>query len=181
MASANGNAAGSAGPGGPLGPSGSPNLQGASDRPGTIMQGDRRKAYRPISEELRRSAFEAGLEAYARGDFFEAHELLEPAWMGTSNVAERSLYQGIIKLAAGYVHAVRGNPIGMARNLEGARRYLTTSEQLDPGCATSAGIDLAALVAAVDDRLAAVRALPAIVGTNPAALLDLAADAPPVR
>ena len=28
-----------------------------------------------------------GLAAYERGDFFEAHELLEPAWMGTDDSA----------------------------------------------------------------------------------------------
>ena len=43
------------------------------------------------------------------------------------STAERALYQGLIKLAAGYVHAVRGNPIGLTRNLEGARKHLETS------------------------------------------------------
>ena len=38
------------------------------------MQGDRAKAYRPIPAELRRGALEAGLRAYARGEYFEAHE-----------------------------------------------------------------------------------------------------------
>ena len=153
---------------------------GSDGAPGTIMQGDRRKAYRPIPPDRRRAAFEAGLEAYARGDFFEAHELLEPAWMGTSDLAERALYQGVIKLAAGYVHAVRGNPIGLARNLEGARRHLATSGQLDPRLAQAVGIELAELLAAVDDRLASIRTL-ARAESNPAALLDLAADAPDIR
>jgi hypothetical protein len=151
------------------------------DSPGTIMQGDRRKAYRPISPELRRSALEAGIDAYARGDFFRAHELLEPAWMGTSDLAERALYQGLIKLAAGYVHAVRGNPIGLARNLEGARKHLATSVELDPSWGVSVGIDLIRLLAAVDDRLCAIGTLAAGAESNPAALLDLAGDAPPIR
>jgi hypothetical protein len=145
------------------------------------MQSGRRKAYRPIPPDLRRSALEAGLAAYARRDFFEAHELLEPAWMGTSDLAERALYQGLIKLAAGYVHAVRGNPIGLARNLDGAREHLATSVELDPSWGDRVGIDLTALRAAVDDRLASIRALPALVESNPAALLDLATDAPPIR
>ena len=151
------------------------------DRPGTIMQGDRRKAYRPLSPEARRSALEAGLHAYSQGDFFEAHEFLEPAWMGTSDLAERALYQGLIKLAAGYVHAVRGNPIGLARNLEGARRHLETSLDRDPGWGSSLGIDLPRLVDAIDDRLASIRALPTLVESGPAAMLDLAADAPRIR
>ena len=145
------------------------------------MQGDRRKAYRPITPERRRSALEAGLEAYARGDFFEAHELLEPAWMGTSDLAERALYQGLIKLAAGYVHAVRGNPVGMARNLEGARNHLATSQQLDPTQGQSAGIDLPVLMAEVDVRLASVRSAIEHVDSNPTVMLDLADAAPPVR
>jgi len=170
-------------PDGPSTPSAKARSDAANpgDRPGTIMQGDRRKAYRPLSPEARRSALEAGLHAYSQGDFFEAHELLEPAWMGTSDLAERALYQGLIKLAAGYVHAIRGNPIGLARNLEGARRHLQTSLDLDPGWGSSLGIELPGLLDAIDDRLAAIRALAALVESSPAAMLDLAADAPHIR
>ena len=41
--------------------------------------------------------------------------------MGTDDLVERALLQGLIKLAAAYVHGVRGNPAGIDRNLEGAR------------------------------------------------------------
>ena len=34
--------------------------------------------------------------------------------MGTADLAERSLIQGLIKVAAADVHAVRGNPAGRA-------------------------------------------------------------------
>jgi hypothetical protein len=145
------------------------------------MQGDRRKAYRPVPPDRRRAALEAGLAAYSRGDFFEAHELLEPAWMGTSDLAERALYQGLIKLAAGYVHAVRGNPIGMARNLEGARKHLATSMQLDPDWGGRAGVDLPGLVAEVDARLDSIRGAVAHLDSNPAIMLDLAEAAPRIR
>jgi len=137
------------------------------------MQGDRPKAYRPIPPDRRRAALEAGLEAYERGDFFEAHELLEPAWMGTSDLAERALYQGLIKLAAGYVHAVRGNPIGMARNLEGARKHLATSVGLDPRWGERAGIDLNALLIEVDVRLASIRSAVEHLPANPNVMLEL--------
>ncbi len=103
-----------------------------------------------MSLEQRRHAFEAGLAAYARGDFFEAHEELEPAWMGTDDLAERALHQGLIKVAAGYVHLVRGNPAGLVRNLEGARPHLA----LAGPAAAAWGVDVDALRAAVDDRLA---------------------------
>ena len=155
----------------------------ATTRPArqTVLQGDRLKAYRPLAAEARHAALEAGLTAYAQGDFFEAHELLEPAWMGTADLAERALYQGLIKLAAGYVHAVRGNPIGMAKNLEGSRRHLVTSLELDPATAQAAGIDLGHLIAEVDARLAAVRSAGERTASNPAVMAGLAEDAPPIR
>jgi predicted metal-dependent hydrolase len=145
------------------------------------MQGDRRKAYRPIPPDRRRDALNEGLAALDRGDYFLAHELLEPAWMGTSDLAERALYQGLIKLAAGYVHAVRGNPIGVARNLEGARQYLATSERLDPEVALAAGIDLTALVAMVDVRLLAVTGAVDDLARVRGPLIDLLPPAPRVR
>ncbi len=119
-------------------------------RPGTIRQGDRDKALRPLTVGQRRHAFEAGLAAYGRGDFFEAHEELEPAWMGTDDLAERALHQGLIKVAAGYVHLVRGNPAGLVRNLEGARRHLAAAGP----AAAEWGVGVEALLAEVDARLA---------------------------
>lgn len=116
---------------------------------GLIRQGDRDKAYRPLPLAARQEAFEAGLDAYARGAFFDAHEHLEPAWMGTDDLAERALHQGLIKVAAAYVHHGRGNPAGVAKNLAGARRHLA----LAGPAATAWGVDLDALLADVDARL----------------------------
>jgi Domain of unknown function (DUF309) len=130
----------------------------AAPRPGTILQGGRAKAYRPIPAADRAIAFEAALTAFEQGDFFEAHELLEPAWMGTADIAERELYQGLIKLAAGYVHAVRGNPMGLAKNLRGARERLATARQAE---ATTGDVDLDGLLAAIDERLARLAMDPA--------------------
>ena len=135
---------------------------------GTVLQGGRAKAYRPIPAADRRKAFDAGVAAYERGDFFEAHELLEPAWMGTAEPAERDLLQGLIKLAAAYVHGVRGNPLGIARNLAGARERLASAAG-SPAAAAS-GIDVAALVAAIDDRQARLARDPD----------DATVDAPPL-
>lgn len=119
--------------------------------PGTVIQNGRAKAYRPLPAATRRRAFEAALAAYERGDFFETHELLEPAWMGTDDPAERNLHQGLIKLAAAFVHRVRGNPRGIERNLVGARERL--AEATGTAAAHASGLDLAALVSAIDDRL----------------------------
>ncbi len=147
----------------------------------TVMQGDRPKAYRPIPPDLRRAALEAGLSAYDRGDFFEAHELLEPAWMGTSDLAERALYQGLIKLAAGYVHAVRGNPIGVAQNLRGARVHLDTSLRLDPDAGTRAGIDVGLLLVRIDWRLQVIAAIADELAAGRRELIDLLPEAPRIR
>jgi predicted metal-dependent hydrolase len=130
---------------------------------GRIRQGDRDKAYRPLPMAVRREAFEAGLAAYGRGDYFEAHEALEPAWMGTDDLAERALHQGLIKVAAGYVHAVRGNPAGLVKNLEGARRHLT----LAGPAAQAWGVDLPTLLADLDARLAG----PDVIATIPAPVI----------
>jgi predicted metal-dependent hydrolase len=118
-------------------------------RPGLIRQGDRDKAYRPLPLSSRRAAFDAALEAYARGDFFETHEDLEPAWMGTDDPGERSLHQGLIKVAAAYVHAVRGNPLGTSKNLSGARRHLASAGP----AGTAWGVDVPRLIADIDARL----------------------------
>jgi predicted metal-dependent hydrolase len=131
--------------------------------PGLIRQGDRDKAYRPLPEPARRSAFEAGLAAYAAGEPFEAHELLEPAWMGTDDLAERALHQGLIKVAAACVHGRRGNPPGILKNLAGARTHLALAGPV----AADWGIDLAALLADVDARLAD----PALAATAPAPVI----------
>ena len=132
-------------------------------RPALVRQGDRDKAYRPLPEPARRAAFEAGLAAYARGEPFEAHELLEPAWMGTDDLTERALHQGLIKVAAACVHAGRGNPPGIIKNLAGARRHLALALPL--GAAW--GVDVAALLADVDARLAD----PSLAATAPAPVI----------
>ena len=118
----------------------------------------RAKAYRPLPVEARRAAIGAGLAAYDRGDFFLAHEELEPAWMGSDDPSERALLQGLIKVAAAYVHEVRGNPAGIRTNLTGARRLL--AEAAEGSHDNAAGIDLHALLADVDARLADLDAHP---------------------
>lgn len=116
-----------------------------------VGEDGRAKAYRPLPDEERIAAVVAGLEAYGSGDFFEAHELMEPAWMGTADLAERNLIQGLIKVAAADVHAVRGNPAGIRRNLEGARDRLRSGAS---GSITGVDVDVEALLEAIDARLA---------------------------
>jgi predicted metal-dependent hydrolase len=132
-----------------------------TDRPDRVVQRGRSKAYRPLTADARRRALRDGLAAYERGDYFEAHERLEPAWMGTADPAERDLYQGLIKLAAGYVHAVRGNPLGVANNLAGARERLAAVVEAG---GPDGGLDLPAFVADIDAALEAIASLPADAG-----------------
>jgi hypothetical protein len=117
-----------------------------------VIVGDdgRAKVYRPLPDAERIAAVVAGLEAYDAGDFFEAHELMEPAWMGSPDLAERNLIQGVIKIAAADVHAVRGNAAGVRRNLEGARDRLRSGAS---GAITGIELDIDDLLAAIDSRL----------------------------
>jgi hypothetical protein len=143
----------------------------AAARSGLVAQGDRLKAYRPIPAADRRAALRAAVAAYRREDWFEAHELLEPAWMGTDDPAERDVYQGLIKLAAAYVHRARGNPAGMAKNLAGASTRLARAAEAGP--AVVVGISVGPLLAEVRRRVAAAdTALPA-----PTLLYEEVADA----
>lgn len=49
----------------------------------------------------------------AEGDYFMAHETLEEYWIDAP-AAERDLYQGLIHMAVGLLHHVRGNHRGAA-------------------------------------------------------------------
>ena len=121
--------------------------------PTRVIQADgRSKAYRPLPDPARAEALRAGLAAYGDGDFFLAHELLEPAWMGTADITERAFLQGLIKLAAADVHGVRGNPAGVARNLGGALERLRSASIA--GFQAPDDIDLGALIASIDARRA---------------------------
>lgn len=132
----------------------------------TVVQGGRPKAYRPLARTAIVEAVAAGLAAYRHGAFFEAHELLEPAWMGTDDLPERELYQGLIKLAAAFVHRDRGNPTGMTKNLVGARRRLIAARD---GGAGLAAVELDLILTGIDRALAALEH-----GTAPAAIPPVA-------
>jgi predicted metal-dependent hydrolase len=69
--------------------------------------------------------------------------------MGTADVAERELLQGVIKLAAAFVHDARSNATGIRKNLAGAR----TRIEAGVAAATAVGIDADGLLRAIDARL----------------------------
>jgi hypothetical protein len=132
------------------------------------MERGRSKAHRPLPAEVRTAAVARGLAAFGRGAWYLAHEELEPAWMGTADLGERALLSGLIKVAAAYVHAARGNPLGVRTNLRGARDRLASAAAAAPAVPVAAApgstgalgrIDLSALLSAVDDRLARIEVL----------------------
>ena len=130
----------------------------------------RAKAYRPLASSQREASVAAGLAAYARGDFYLAHEDLEPAWMAADDPGERERLAGLIKLSAAFVHAARGNPAGVSTNLRGARDRLARAH----AAGADGDLDLPALLAGIDDRLARVAAMPGI----PAAAAETLPDPP---
>ncbi len=105
------------------------------------------------------------MACWERGDFFAAHEALEPAWMGTDDLDERALHQGLIKVAAAYVHAVRGNPAGIGKNLTGARGHLVNAIPAGPAW----GVDVPDLLASIDARLgdASIAPVPPVIRRIP--------------
>lgn len=150
---------GRAGPAGRMAPPGRvapPDGPAGPPAAARVVQADgRSKAYRPLPAARRATALEEGLLAYERGDFFLAHEHLEPAWMGTADPAERAFIQGLIKLAAADVHGVRGNALGVARNLDGALVRLRQAS--DAGLTAPDGSPLESLINALERRVAKAR------------------------
>jgi uncharacterized protein len=95
-------------------------------------------------------AYKHGLELFNRGEFFDAHEVLEDVWRAAP-AEEKKFLQGLIQVAVGLHHYSRGNVVG-ARSLLG-RAHRNLSEY--PG--RHGGIDLAGLRAQVERWLGALQ------------------------
>ncbi len=116
----------------------------------------RAKVLRPLPAEEREAALARALAAYARGDFYLAHEELEPAWMAAADPGERELLGCLIKVAAAFVHAARGSPAGVRTNLRGARERLAGAA----AAGREGGFDIPGVLAAIDNRLTRLATLP---------------------
>ena len=88
---------------------------------------------------------------YGRGEFWEAHEVLEAPW----RAGRSPFYKGLILLASAWVHAGRGNPRGVEAQLRKAERAL------EPYRPAYLGVDVAALLAHAARARARVAASPA--------------------
>jgi uncharacterized protein len=85
-----------------------------------------------------------GLELIRRGEFFAAHEELEDAWRA-AEPEERDFFQGLVHVAVAWYQAGRGNRVGCERQLQKAAR------RLGPYAPGHRGVDIAALLARVDE------------------------------
>ena len=72
--------------------------------------------------------YQKALELWAKGEYWEVHEALEPLWLKLSGPG-RELTQGIILLAAA-LHKAKTSPSGGWRNFHKA---LKRFEQIPPG------------------------------------------------
>jgi predicted metal-dependent hydrolase len=64
-----------------------------------------------------------GIRLFREGRYFLAHETLEEHW-AEADPAERPFLQGLIQLATGFHHLVRGNVTGARLQFTKARRRL---------------------------------------------------------
>ena len=69
-----------------------------------------------MSEPLPQPYLEC-IRRYNAGSHWHAHEVLEDLWRATEDPERRRFYQGVIQLAAAFVHAERGNMRGVRRLL----------------------------------------------------------------
>ncbi len=112
-----------------------------------------------IKELAASAAFAAGLEAFRRGYYWEAHEFWEAVWMRLPPAsAERRLLQGLIQLANGALKRRMDLAGAAARIFERAEAALT--EAFRGGRAALMGLsrsDVARLeIAAADRRVSAI-------------------------
>lgn len=63
------------------------------------------------------------IERFNQEKFFEAHEILEALWR-TEKGDVRDYYQGLIQIAAAFVHIQKGTPEGAKRLIATATKYL---------------------------------------------------------
>ena len=110
----------------------------------------RRVAGEPITDlhpaltpAARRRLFRRGLDLYARGEFFAAHEAWEEIWRSTTP-EPRELFQGLVQVAAAMhqLHDLKRRA-GPRNTLAKARRHLA------PYAPVACGLDVAGLLAGV--------------------------------
>ncbi len=84
----------------------------------------------PLTEDAKREALAKGIREFNSWRFYDCHETLEDVWRAeASDLVD--FYQGIIKVAAGFHHLLRGNHKGTVNLLGHA---LTLLAPYRPSC-----------------------------------------------
>jgi hypothetical protein len=96
--------------------------------------------------------FYAAIEQFNHRWYFESHETLEDLWM-VSPWPERDLFQGVIQLAAAFVHLARGEYPGIFKLLD------ASVDKLRRFAPEHFGVDVASLIVEAErarDEIAAL-------------------------
>ena len=88
-----------------------------------------------------------GVALFNSGQFWEAHEAWEGAWMPLRGTDDADFYKGLVQVAAGCYHYQRRNRHGAAVKWRGGAGFLR------PYLPSRGGLDIAALVSDVDALL----------------------------
>src|SRR5690242_9418520 len=83
-------------------------------------------------------AYKRGIELFNRGEFFDAHEVLEDVWRAAPD-EEKKFLQGLIQVAVGLHHYSTGNKVGARSLLARADKNLSIYKE------GSGGVNLATL------------------------------------
>ena len=94
----------------------------------------------PLSETAKREALARGVREFNSWRFYDCHETLEDVWRAEAGDLLADFFQGIIKVAAGFHHLLRGEHKG-AVNLLG--HALTLLAPYRPACL---GVDVQRLI-----------------------------------
>jgi predicted metal-dependent hydrolase len=100
----------------------------------------------PDQDERARYLLE-GIRCFNGGDFLDAHEAFEEAWLASQG-ADADLFKGLVQAAVCLHHLRRGNRVGAGGLYRGHRRLLGP---LRPG---RRGVDLVALLAEMEAHVA---------------------------
>jgi len=73
-----------------------------------------------------------GLEQFNRGEYFEAHDSLELAWMKDPTPG-RDLYRAVLQVAVAYYQIIRGNYNGAAKMFLRVRKWLAPLPEICRG------------------------------------------------
>lgn len=102
------------------------------------------------------AAFVEFIRYFTAGNHWRAHEVLAELWRGTREEQRRRFYQGLVQLAAAFIHAERGNMTGVQRLLGKA------AENLNDVPSRYLGMDVPALVRAIADAAREASCCPAM-------------------